>query len=172
MVLRLMPSSPRRRIHLASVADGLKDCSDPVGSTHLRRLDTSNGCRDHTVLPYAAFPGFAQRLGRAQPVFALRFIQALAPVVCAVRSLTDDKPALRPRHAPDAAASTATRPSFVTMANAPLGGTGWGRDVKVIWGWRQGKFLQIGNFGDLGNDITLMWLWKLDGMRKGELAAV
>ena len=54
MVLRLMPSSPRRRIRFASVAGGLKDCSDPVGSTHLRRLDTSNGCQDHTVLPYAA----------------------------------------------------------------------------------------------------------------------
>ena len=39
----------------ASVAGGLKDCSDPVGSTLLRRLDTSNGCQDHTVLPYAAF---------------------------------------------------------------------------------------------------------------------
>ena len=65
MVLRLMPSSPRRRIHLASVAGGLKDCSDPVGSTLLRLLDTSNGCRDHTVLPYAASPaspgGFAGR---------------------------------------------------------------------------------------------------------------
>jgi hypothetical protein len=59
--------------------------------------------------------------------------------------LTDDKPALRPRHAPDAAASTATRPSFVTMANAPHGGTGWAKDVDVIWGWRQGKFLLIGN---------------------------
>jgi hypothetical protein len=104
MALRLMPGSPRRRIRFASVADGLKDCSDPVGSTHLRRLDTSNGCRDHTVLPYAS-----------------------APVVRALCSLTDDKPALRPRHAPDAAASTATRPSFVTMANAPLSGTGWAR---------------------------------------------
>jgi len=117
-----MPSSPRRRIRLASVAGGLKDCSDPVGSTHLRRLDTSNGCQDHTVSPYAS-----------------------APVVCALCPLTDDRPALRTPHAPDAAASTATRPSFVTMANAPLGGTGWGRDVKVIWGWRQGKFLQIRN---------------------------
>ena len=38
----------------ASVTGGLKDCSDPVGSTLLRRLDTSNGCQDHTVLPYAA----------------------------------------------------------------------------------------------------------------------
>jgi hypothetical protein len=105
----------------ASVAGGLKDCSDPVGSTLLRRLDTSNGCQDS-------------------------------------RSLTDDKPALRPRHAPDAAASTATRPSFVTMANAPLGGTGWARDVVVIWEGCQGKFLVIGNLSEPKVGITLMWL--------------
>ena len=114
----------------ASVAGGLKDGSDPVGSTLLRRLDTSNGCQDHTVLPYAAILGFRRRS---------------APVVYAARVRSRTKPALQPRHAPDAAASTATRPSFVTMANAPLGGTGWGRCVKVIWGWRQGKFLVIGN---------------------------
>src|SRR5258708_20230400 len=27
-----------------------------LGSQHLRRLDTSNGCQDHTVLPYAPTP--------------------------------------------------------------------------------------------------------------------
>jgi hypothetical protein len=32
------------------------DCLSPVGPTHLRRLDTSNGCQDHTVLPYALAP--------------------------------------------------------------------------------------------------------------------
>jgi hypothetical protein len=121
-----MPSSPRRRIRFASVADGLKDCSDPVGSTHLRRLDTSNGCQDHTVLPYAAHrlrhEGFAGAL-----TVRRSFSEGGAPVVCALCSLTGDKPALRTPHAPDAAASTATRPSFVTMANAPLGGTGCGR---------------------------------------------
>ena len=30
------------------------DCLSPVGPTRLRRLDTSNGCQNHTVLPYAA----------------------------------------------------------------------------------------------------------------------
>ena len=30
--------------------------SDPVGPTCLRQLDTSNGCQDHTVLPYASAP--------------------------------------------------------------------------------------------------------------------
>src|SRR5580704_12655952 len=86
-------------------------------------------------------PGFARRASPGAAGLALRFIRISAPVVCALCPLTDDKPALRPRHAPDAAASTATRPSFVTMANAPLGGTGWARDVVVIWGWGQATFL-------------------------------
>src|ERR1700754_1460486 len=38
----------RRRI------EGLS--KNPVGPTHLRRLDTSNGCQNHTVLPYASAP--------------------------------------------------------------------------------------------------------------------
>jgi hypothetical protein len=37
-----------------TVADGLKDCLNPVGSTPLRQLGISSGCQDHTVLPYAA----------------------------------------------------------------------------------------------------------------------
>ena len=53
MALRLMPRSPRRRIRLVPVAGGLKALRARLGSQHLRRLDTSNGCQDHTVLPYA-----------------------------------------------------------------------------------------------------------------------
>jgi hypothetical protein len=34
----------------------IEGLSDPVGSTRLRWLDTSNGCQDHTVLPYASAP--------------------------------------------------------------------------------------------------------------------
>ena len=71
MVLRLIPCSPWRRIPFASIAGGLKDCRNPVGSTFLRRLDTSNGCQNHTALPYAA-----------------------SPVVYALCSLTDFRPAL------------------------------------------------------------------------------
>ena len=32
------------------------DCLSPVGPTRLRRLSTSNGCQNHTVLPYATTP--------------------------------------------------------------------------------------------------------------------
>ncbi len=31
----------------------IKVCRSPVGPTRLRRLGISNGCQDHTVLPYA-----------------------------------------------------------------------------------------------------------------------
>src|SRR6185312_7703932 len=53
MALRLMARSPRRRIRLVTVVGGCKRHFDPVGSKGHRRLGTSNGCQDHTVLPYA-----------------------------------------------------------------------------------------------------------------------
>ena len=107
------------------------------------------GLLDRTHLRFFTLPGVQDLFARSGlHVFEViprwwpdaefdRFQQVMAPVVRALRSLTDDKPALRPRHAPDAAASTATRPSFVTMANAPLSGTGWARDVQVNRGWGQ-----------------------------------
>src|ERR1700754_2551068 len=49
-----MPRSPRRRIRLATVIGGLKVHRSPVGLVNLSRFSTSNGCQDHTVLPYAA----------------------------------------------------------------------------------------------------------------------
>ena len=104
MVLRLIPRSPRRRIRFVTVADGLKDCLNPVGSAHLRQLDTSNGCQDHTVLPYAA-----------------------SPVVCTLCSLTDQSPPCEHDHAPDAAASIASRPNVRDDGQRPSTGTGWGR---------------------------------------------
>jgi hypothetical protein len=124
MVLRLMPRAPRRRIRLATVADGLKDCLNPVGSTRLRQLDTSNGCQDHTVLPYAA-----SRLRlRASPGTA-RLRTQVYPGIGAGRPRAvfahGPKPALRPRHAPDAAASTATRPNVRDDGQRPSTGTGW-----------------------------------------------
>jgi hypothetical protein len=58
---------PRRRIRLASVAGELTTCPRPVGPTRLRRLDTSNGCQDHTLLPSASAPFVARaRLTRSR----------------------------------------------------------------------------------------------------------
>jgi hypothetical protein len=72
MALRLMPRSPRRRIRLVTVVGGFCDCSTRSGQSSHRRLGTSNGCQDHTVLPYAttrlrqeASPGIASFVLRA-----------------------------------------------------------------------------------------------------------
>ena len=88
--------APRRRIRLVTVADGLAVQRTRLGSKNLRQLDTSNGCQDHTALPYAT-----------------------APFVCAPvdRSRTQARPATFPRD--DAAASTASLPAFVTIAKRP-----------------------------------------------------
>jgi hypothetical protein len=54
MVLQLMPCSPRRRIRLVTVAAGLMAIPIRLDRFSHRQLDTSNGCQNHTVLPYAA----------------------------------------------------------------------------------------------------------------------
>ena len=66
-----------------------------LGRPKLGRLDASNGCQDHTLLPYAAAP-FVSRSDRSR-----------------------GSPALRSVRTPDAAASTASRPAFVTIAIRP-----------------------------------------------------
>ena len=105
MVLRLMPRSPRRRIRLASVAGELMARLARLGFANLRQLDASHGRQDHTVLPYAA-----QRRLRLR--------------VCAC-SLTDQGPPCEHDHAPDAAASTASRPNVRDDGQRPSTGTGW-----------------------------------------------
>ena len=100
MVLRLMPRSPRRRIRLVTVADGLKDCRNPVGPGKPSvSLTPATGAR-------------TTRFCRTQ----LRRSSARC-----VRSRTKARPANtttrptlpRPPH---------PAPTFVTMANAPLAG--------------------------------------------------
>jgi hypothetical protein len=49
-----MQRSPRRRIRLVAVAAGLMALPIRSDRSRHRQLDTSNGCQDHTVLPYAA----------------------------------------------------------------------------------------------------------------------
>jgi hypothetical protein len=96
MALRLMPCSPRRRIRLVTVADGSRSNEARLDFVHLRRLGTSNGCQDHTVLPYA------------KTSFVLH----------ACRSLTRfTRPATSMRA--DALASTTSRPAFVTTRDRP-----------------------------------------------------
>ena len=54
MALRLMPCSPWRRIPLASIAAGLMARPIRLDRFRHRQLDTSHGCQNHTVLPYAS----------------------------------------------------------------------------------------------------------------------
>src|SRR3979411_3089338 len=68
----------------------------PVGLVNLRQLDTSNGCQDHTALPYAA-----------------------TSFVC-VSCSAHGKPALRARFPPPRPRPPHPIPTLVTMANAPL----------------------------------------------------
>ena len=99
VVLRLMPRSLRRRIRLASVTAGLLTDRIPVGlRIRHRQLGTSNGCRDHTVLPYAS-----------------------APFVSCAGTTFDRSRTSRPAItlASDASASTTSRLAFVTIAIRP-----------------------------------------------------
>src|SRR5256885_12044122 len=100
MVLRLMPCSPRRRIRLATVAGELAARIARLSFANLRRLDTSHGCQDHTVLPYATAPFVWHAQDRSRET------------------------ALRSACAPDAIASTATCPNVRDDGRRPSGGTG------------------------------------------------
>jgi hypothetical protein len=83
---------------------------------NLRRFDTSNGCQDHTVLPYAS-----------------------APFVCAL-CIAHGKTALQSVCAPTLPRPPHPVPTFVTMANAPLLGPGWGELVSVICPTAEAKY--------------------------------
>ena len=146
MVLRLMPRSPRRRIPLASVIGELTASRTRLGSQCLRRLDASHGRQDHTVLPYAS-----------------------ASFVCraADRSRAKARPAI-PISAAGAAASTAFRPTSVTIAIRPSWRAGTSGVVRLIWGWREEVYF-CGE-GWTGQ-IALIGLGKLDRADFGFLAS-
>ncbi len=122
VVLRLMPSSPWRRIPLASIASELTARIARLSFANLRRLHASHGRQDHTVLPYAASsatnsdqPSACQPKQSRKRLSAVRLRAMFAhgrPPCEHLSRLTLPRP---PQPAP----------TFVTMANAPLGGTGW-----------------------------------------------
>ena len=101
-----------------TVASRIKASRTRLGRFASAKLGTSNGCRDHTVLPYAAtrlrqrprrtlvrqsFSEDRWRRSSCAPVIAHGFETALPP------HLRDDT-----------AASTASRPAFVTTRDPPL----------------------------------------------------
>ncbi|MEH2567109.1 hypothetical protein V1289_006736 [Bradyrhizobium sp. AZCC 2289] len=88
--------APRRRIRLVTVAAGLMAGLIRSDRTHHRQLGTSNGCRDHTVLPYALAPFVLRAVARSR------------------------KTALRTHLRADAAASTASPPHVRDDRDTPL----------------------------------------------------
>jgi hypothetical protein len=120
MALRLMPCSPRRRIPLASVADELMARMTRLGVASLRQLDTSHGCQDHTVLPYAA----SSTKPFSQPVPPAKLLAKAFKRRSSARRARSRKPALLTLLAPTLPRPPQPVPTFVTMANAPLLRTG------------------------------------------------
>ena len=116
MALRLMPCSPRRRIRLVTVAAGL--IAETIRLDHIghRQLGTSNGCRDHTVLPYATTPFVFRAIAAHEVQLTLR--PPCAPTL--------------PRHSIPSRVRDDSR-------SAPLAGKGWGELVELICPTRLGK---------------------------------
>jgi hypothetical protein len=109
MALRLIPRSPRRRIRLVTVIGGLKVPSRPVGP--------AKTSADLTPATGARTTRFCRtRLRRS----------SCAPLLAHGKPPCEHLRARRSPRPPHPA------PTFVTMANAPLSGTGWGELLPVI----------------------------------------
>jgi hypothetical protein len=96
-----MARSPWRRIPLASIAAGLTAQRTRLDSISLQQLDTSHGCQDHTLLPYANCAARPARINRSQPQDKLE-----TALQCLARA--------------SALASTATRTPRIVTTRTPL----------------------------------------------------
>jgi hypothetical protein len=121
--------APRRRIRLVTVAAGLMALPIRSDQCRHRQLDTSNGCQNHTVLPYAT-TRLRQKASPGSGVVRL----ARPPIAHEVH------PALRPPLPADALASTTSRPTFVTTRDRPSCRNGMAGDRPLIWGFGEAEF--------------------------------
>jgi hypothetical protein len=88
-----------------------------LGQENLRQLDTSNGCQDHTALPYAA-------TSTNPSTVRVQSAEILAEALkrrssCALHDRSR-KTALRSQSRPTLPRPPHPAPTFVTMANAPV----------------------------------------------------
>jgi hypothetical protein len=143
MALRLITRSPRRRIRLVTVIGELTAYPRPVEPTRLRQLDTSNGCRNHTTSPYATTPFVCTPFDRS-------------------RVWLNPKPALQLTCAPDAAASTASRPASLTIRIRPSVGRDGGGYRGDLGQARRGIFSQRGldRVTDKLPVGQITWMWR------------
>jgi hypothetical protein len=102
-----------------------------------RQLDTSNGCQDHTVLPYAAS---LSKTFHQQRAARKRFQRRRLSAVRLARHVHSRKTALRTFLAPDAAASIATRPNVCDDGQRPSSRDGMAGVVGVIWGGGEAEY--------------------------------
>ena len=119
VVLRLIPRSPRRRIPLASVAGGLKDCQTRSGRRSSAGLTPATGARTTRLC---------------------RTLQRQSSARC-VRSRTKARPANTTTR-PTLPRPPQPAPTFVTMANAPLPGRDGGSCRGDLGQLRRSIFLQ------------------------------
>jgi hypothetical protein len=124
-----MPRSPWRRIPLASIASELTARIARSGFANLRQLDTSHGCQDHTVLPYAA----SSAKPFSQPVPPTKLLAKAFKRRSSARRVRSRITALQTPFAPDAAASIATRPNVRDDGQRPSSRDGMAGVVGVIW---------------------------------------
>src|ERR1700744_6630742 len=138
-----MPRSPWRRIRLVTIIRRIGLIETRLGRLRLRRLDTSNGCQDHTVCPSAttrlrqkASPGFgAVRLRRLR---SLTGVSSMDCLPCDPLTRADD------------AASTASRPNVRDDGQRPSQRCGTAGDRLLIWGEREAEcFCTAGGPGNL-----------------------
>jgi hypothetical protein len=143
MVLRLITRSPRRRIRLVTVVGELAASPRPVGPACLRQLDTSNGCQNHTTSPYASAPFVSTPFDRS-------------------RAWLNPKPAPQFTCAPDAAASTASRPASLTIRIRPSVGRDGGGYRGDLGQARRGIFSQRGldRVTDKLPVGQITWMWR------------
>jgi len=94
----------------------------PVGPDNLHQLDTSNGCQDHAVLPSAASSRHTPRPARMLPEEVST--EAFKRRSSSRRPIAHGNTRPATTRAPDAAASTATRPNVRDVGQRPSCGTG------------------------------------------------
>jgi len=121
-VLRLMPRSPRRRIRFCHRRWRIKADRTGWPDVASASLTSATDARP-TRFCRTQQSGFANRLRRTCPSLP-KAQPSKAPFVCAPLDRSrETRPAIA--LAPDAAASTASRPAFLTIRIRPSCGTGW-----------------------------------------------
>jgi hypothetical protein len=141
MVLRLMACSPRRRIHLATVIGGLRVVRPGRADFASADLTPATGARTTRFCrPRSAFAKASADKARRNLLRKRKQRRSSARRLIAHR-LT---PALRLSRTPDAAASTASHHTSVTIAIRPSGGRDGGNYKVDLGEARNGIFLRRG----------------------------